>query len=147
MLILPDTNILLRLADSGLPLTAVASTAVDQLNAEQRDLVIVPQVLYEFWAVTTRSTAAHGLGKTPEYAEQFVRAYCRLFRLLRDERTICERWLQLVTQQQISGVRSYDVRLVATMERHQVSPILTFNGSDFQKFAGVTVIDPQAVNV
>jgi predicted nucleic acid-binding protein len=147
MLILVDTNILPRMADSSHPLAAVAAAAVDRLHSAGHDLVLVPQVLYEFWAVSTRSVEANGLGKRPEYAEDFMERFCRLFRLLRDERSIYERWLQQVTRHRIVGVRSFDARLAAAMARHQVQHILTFNGGDFRRFDGATVVDPAVVPV
>ena len=48
MRILVDTNIVLRLADKGHRMHADAVAAVDWLNANGHECVIVPQVLYEY---------------------------------------------------------------------------------------------------
>ena len=49
-----DTNILTRLSQSTDPAHSAARNAVAKLQAAGRGLGIVPQNLYEFWAVATR---------------------------------------------------------------------------------------------
>jgi predicted nucleic acid-binding protein len=53
-MILLDTNLLGRLTDSADPLSEAARQAVHTLLAKGERLIIVPQNLYEFWAVATR---------------------------------------------------------------------------------------------
>jgi predicted nucleic acid-binding protein len=47
----------------------------------------------------------------------------------------------------VSGVAVHDARLVATMLVHNVTHILTFNTSDFARYAseGVVAVDPNSV--
>jgi predicted nucleic acid-binding protein len=52
-----DTNVLLRLAESGHAGHRAAVQAVERLERRGDDLLIVPQILYEFWSVATRPTA------------------------------------------------------------------------------------------
>ena len=61
-------NILLRSAEPTHRQYAEARDAVRSLNRRGHDLVIVPQNLYEFWAVATRPVANNGLGMTPAEA-------------------------------------------------------------------------------
>jgi hypothetical protein len=42
----------------------------------------------------------------------------------------------------VSGKKVHDARLVATMNVHHVSRILTFNADDFSRYPGLTAIDP-----
>lgn len=63
-MILLDTNLLGRMTDSGDPHSAVARRAIRTLSATGERLVIVPQNLYEFWAIATRMPASNGLGMT-----------------------------------------------------------------------------------
>jgi hypothetical protein len=37
------------------------------------------------------------------------------------------------------------VRLVAAMQVHNVTSLLTFNGQDFRKFTSLTILDPHTV--
>ena len=144
---LVDTNILLRIVDPSNASHHVAVNATTVLRRMSHKLVIVPQTIYEFWAVSTRSLQANGLGMTPAEADELILEFCDVFCLLRDERTIFERWQALVTSHQIRGVNSYDVRLVAAMERHGIQNLLTLNPTDFRRFGSITVIDPNAVQV
>ena len=96
MRILIDTNILLRIADPAHTIHSVAVNATVALRKMSHELFIVPQTLYEFWAVSTRTIQANGLGMTTLEAEELISGFCQIFRLLRDERLIFERWRVLV---------------------------------------------------
>lgn len=145
MRILIDTNILLRIADPAHTIHTVAVNATATLRKMSHELFIVPQTLYEFWAVSTRTVQANGLGMTTLEAEKLISGFCQLFRLLRDERSIFERWRVLVTAFEVRGVNSYDARLAAAMQRHGIAHLLTLNPSDFRRFDHITVIDPHGV--
>ena len=47
----------------------------------------------------------------------------------------------------VSGVQVYDARLAAAMLAHNVTHILTFNTSDFARYApeGIVAVDPTAI--
>ena len=145
MQILLDTNILLRLAEPTHKLHETARDSVRKLAQQKHHLLIVPQCLYEFWAVSTRSVEHNGLGKAPSYAHSRIIDYCNMFRLLRDERSIYEEWLELVAKEEVTGVNSYDTRLVAAMVRHGVGQLLTFNAKDFKRYSAIGILDPVLV--
>jgi len=145
MRILVDTNILVRIADSLHASHQLAADAVQTLANDRHELVLVPQLIYEFWSVATRSTTSNGLGKSPAYAESLIPQFCRVFRLLRDERSIYETWLQLVTQYQVCGVKSHDTRLAAAMLRHDITHLLSFNASDFRRYPHVSGLEPEKI--
>lgn len=145
MRILLDTNILLRFVEPMHQQHSVSRSAVDLLRRNDHDLVIVPQVLYEFWTVATRPTVNNGLGMTVSDVVRQLSLLKRLFLLLRDERAIYEMWEQLVDSLQIKGKPSHDARLAAAMQRHGVTHLLTFNGPDFARFAFVIAWNPTEV--
>lgn len=145
MRILLDTNVLLRFVESAHPQSSTSLDAIEMLEDRNHELVIVPQVLYEFWAVATRPQANNGLGMTTSAAMAHVLEIRELFRLLRDERAIYELWEQLVDSLQIKGKPTHDARLAAAMQRHGVTHLLTFNGADFDRFSFLTAWDPTAV--
>jgi predicted nucleic acid-binding protein len=62
--------------------------------------------------------------------------------LFRDERAIFDRWRQLVEQHEVQGKSGHDTRLVAAMNRHRLSYLLTFNHSDFKRFKEITAVHP-----
>ena len=142
-----DTNILIRLAQPAFPLHTTALDAVAELRRRGEFPCIVPQNLYEFWAVGTRPAAQNGLGLTPAQVQAEHARLKGLFTLLDDTPTIFPRWEQLVAQHQVIGKNTDDARLVAAMMVHGISRILTFNVGDFQRYPGIAVLDPRQVAV
>ena len=62
MRVLAETNILTRIARPAHRHHDAALSAVEVLLQRDDDVCIVPQVLYEFWAVATRPPSDNGLG-------------------------------------------------------------------------------------
>jgi predicted nucleic acid-binding protein len=69
----------------------------------------------------------------------------RLFRLLRDERAIYAIWEQLVSSLSVQGKQAHDARLAASMQRHSITHILTFNAADFARYPHISVLTPGEV--
>jgi predicted nucleic acid-binding protein len=141
-LILLDTNILLRYARPADPAFTTVDAAITTLHARGEVLCVVPQNVYEFWAAATRPTAANGLGLTIAECQAQVARVKRLFRLLADLPNLLAEWEALVVAYTCAGRTSFDARLVAAMQTHGVTRILTLNAPDFGRFPGITVLDP-----
>jgi predicted nucleic acid-binding protein len=140
-----DTNILIRLAQPTDPAHGIARTAVAKLQGTRRSPGIVPQNLYEFWVVATRPVAGNGLGLTvPECHAEIVRLKT-LFPLRLDDPAIVGVWEVLVVAHDCKGKVAHDARLVAAMQTHGLTDILTFNTGDFARFPGIVAIDPATV--
>lgn len=147
-MILLDTNLLIRITRSLDPQAGVARAAVQSLLTRGERLMIVPQNLYEFWAVATRQRGAppaghNGLGMTPAQAGQWLRFFRRRFTLLVDRADLSDLWQALVEAHGVSGFRAHDVRLAAAMQSYGISRLLTFNSADFRGLP-VTTLDPAA---
>jgi hypothetical protein len=71
----------------------------------------------EFWNVATRPAAQNGLGLTPAQAERQLRLVERVFRRLEDSTTVYPEWRRLVVAYSVSGVKVYDARLVAFIDK------------------------------
>jgi predicted nucleic acid-binding protein len=145
-MILLDTNLFGRITDSADPQCVPARRAIHTLLANRERLIVVPQNLYEFWAVATRRPGAppagqNGLGMTAEQASQWLRFFQRRFTLLPDREDLVTHWHALVTTLSIKGHRSFDARLVAAMQTYGMTRLLTFNADDFTGFP-ITLIDP-----
>ena len=137
-----DTNVLLRLDDSGHVQHADALSAVEELAANGHEMILVPQVLYEYWVVATRPAEVNGLGLDAARADQLISEWLNVFTLLRDERKVFRFWRELVTRHDVKGKNAHDARIVAAMQRHCVSHLLTLNVADFTRF---TVIQAWAL--
>jgi predicted nucleic acid-binding protein len=101
----------------------------------------------EFWNVSTRPTHQNGMGLTPLKAVRPLLRAEQSFPLLPDLPNVYAKWRELVMDYGVSGVQVHDARLVATMIVHGVTHILTFNTSDFVRYApqGIVVVDPATV--
>jgi predicted nucleic acid-binding protein len=62
-MILLDTNLLTRMARSRDAQSAAARAAIQTLLKRGERLIVVPQNLYEFWAVATRSSGPPPAGR------------------------------------------------------------------------------------
>jgi predicted nucleic acid-binding protein len=145
MAILIDTNILLRLLQPHHPHCQIAERAIDALRARNEILNIVSQNIIELWAVVTRPVVHNGLGLTVEEATKELEQIKRLWVLVPDL-PLFEEWEHLVKTYRVSGKNTHDARLVAAMHVHGISSILTFNRTDFDRYTGITVIDPMALS-
>ncbi|MDZ4688492.1 MAG: type II toxin-antitoxin system VapC family toxin [Planctomycetaceae bacterium] len=145
MSVLVDTNVLLRIAQVGHPGHAAATEAVLKLTRADFELCVSPQVIYEFWVAATRPLAANGLGMPVPLVERTIRDILIDYHLLRDERGVFGRWHSLVVLHDVKGKNAHDARLVAAMQRHGLTNLLTFNKPDFARFAAIEVYTPAEV--
>jgi predicted nucleic acid-binding protein len=143
--VLIDTNILLRLAQPRHSQYPVASAAVAGLRKQNSDLCLAPQNLVEFWAVATRPLANNGLEMTSAAVAGEIRKLRRLFHLLEGVPGVADTWERLVGKHLVLGKQAHDANLVATMLVHGVYRLLTFNGDDFKRYQGITVLNPSQV--
>jgi predicted nucleic acid-binding protein len=68
-----------------------------------------------------------------------------LLRLLPERPEIFPAWRRIVSEYRVSGLQVHDARIVAAMKAYQIRTILTFDLSDFKRYAGVTVVHPTEV--
>src|SRR5256886_7065760 len=141
-----DTNVLLRLAQPKNPDQREVRRALRVLRRRPDFLGITPQNLIEFWAVATRPASANGLDLTVDETARRIGKLKALFTLLPDSSDIFSEWEALVLQHQVLGKQAHDARLVAVMNVHKLTHLLTFNTTDFKRFTGITVISPTDVN-
>lgn len=143
MRILADTNILLRRIHRKHPQHRQTKEAITRLAERGDVLCVTTQNLIEFWAVCTRPIANNGLGLLPAQA---IRVLSRIesltLRLSDDTDTVYAQWKTLVADHGVSGKKTHDARLIAAMNVHGVTHILTFNIKDFERYPGIIAIDP-----
>jgi predicted nucleic acid-binding protein len=124
----------------------LAGAAVSTLLARKDEVFITAQNIIEFWAVATRPREANGLGRTTQQTATEIEQLRNKFQLLEDSPAILENWLRLVTTHDLKGKRVHDTRLVAVMQAHGVSHLLTFNTDDFKAFPNITLLHPKDIS-
>ena len=126
-----DTNVLVY---STRPLSthhAAAAGALARLGGTGSTLWISSQILREYLAAVTRPQAT-APGLPMETAISDVRRFRMAFRVAEERARALDR---------VAGRQVHDANIVATMLDCRVHRLLTFNGTDFQRFVPLIEID------
>ena len=147
MIYLVDTNVLLRFLRHDDPSHQIVQDTVHKLEAGGHQLQTTLQNLAEFWNVSTRPANENGFGQTPVETDQLLQELELLFSLLSDSDDVYREWRRLVVKYNVAGVQVHDARLAAAMIAHNVTHILTFNVTDFERYKpeGIMAVNPAAV--
>jgi predicted nucleic acid-binding protein len=78
-------------------------------------------------------------------AQRELQALRRLFKVLPYTPEVLDTWERIVFAQGVSGKQTHDAHLAAVMQVYSVTAILTFNGNDFKRYPGITVLNPANV--
>jgi predicted nucleic acid-binding protein len=143
--VLIDTSTLLRTLQRRHPQYDVAVRALEILPGRGRTLHIAAQNLVELWVVATRPVDQNGLGLSVAAAAAEVARIKEMFPLLADTPAIYPVWEHLVIEHQVSGKPAHDARLVAAMQVHGLTAILTFDKTGFSRYPGIEVLHPADV--
>ncbi len=145
MAYLADTNVISRWTQPRDPHYAACRTAVSTLRARGERVYITAQNILEYWSLATRPVDVNGLGLTVGQVIPRVRLLLRHFPILPETAEIFPIWQTLVETQAIVGRQVYDARIVAVMQAHSLTHILTMNPAHFRRYPGITVVDPHSV--
>ena len=137
-----DTNIILRSVQPVHPHYQSAVNAVKHFLANGDRICLLPQNLIEFWNVTTRPIDKNGLGWTPAKTDAEINVLELMLTVLPDIQGIYQEWRKLVLQYSVIGKQVHDARIVAAMNVHQITKLLTFNDKNFRRFQNITLVDP-----
>ncbi len=144
--VLADSGILLRLLEPTDPLYVIIDQAVRLVHARGDRIVIAPQNVAEFWNVCTRpATARGGYGLSIAETDRRLTIIEAVFAVLSEPPGAYRLWRSLVTTHAVQGKQVHDARLVALMQAHALTHILTLNGSDFTRYPGITPMDPASL--
>ena len=144
-LYLADSNILLRLVNDNHPEFPLVRGAIRALTLKGMTPAYTLQNMTEFWNASTRPKERNGFGLTVEETERNAQDIESGFTFLADTEAVYREWRRIVVQYSVSGVQVHDARLAAAMYAHGISEILTLNGVDFARFAGIHVIAPHHI--
>ncbi len=138
-----DTNILLRSADKSSAFHTLANNAITQIIQDDNECVITAQILIEFWVVATRPLEVNGLGWSPLQTKNYIYDLLDNFTLIPETKDIFTNWFNLVTTYNIKGKRTHDIRILAVMQSHNITHLLTFNPKDFINIPNIEIFHPQ----
>jgi predicted nucleic acid-binding protein len=142
---LADTNILLRVSQSHDPNYGIIRSGLSSLRSSGARLCFTSQNLVEFWNVCTRPVKQNGYGLTIDEADRRTKLIEAGFEFLPDTEQIHREWRRLVVIHSVLGVKGHDARLVAAMQVHGISHLLTLDDQDFKRYPGITVMHPRQI--
>jgi len=140
---LVDTSVLIRTLQPHHSLYIPADRAIRLLPERGKELHIVAQNLIELWVVATRPLGENGLGMTAARAAVELERIKRMFLFFFFFPAIYSTWEALVLRHQVLGKPSHDARLVAAMQVHGLTAILTFDQAGFSRYPGIEVVHPE----
>ena len=128
-----DTNVLVYSTARGAPFQERARAALARLVTDE-PLVISRQILREYLAVMTRQQVwGKALSLTEAIADTLV--FAQRSAVLEDGPPVWEQLIELSRRFTFGGRQVHDANIVATMLAYGERRLLTFNGSDFRRFA------------
>ena len=80
----------------------------------------------------------------PLEAANFIEQAHIAFTFTPDTPDVYRLWLELVTDHRVSGRQVHDAH-VAAMLAHGLSSVLTLDGRDFHRYAGITLVPPESI--
>ncbi|MBI3324267.1 MAG: PIN domain-containing protein [Candidatus Omnitrophica bacterium] len=142
-MILFDANILVHAHATSSPLHDVARRLRDQAAKGELEACLSPQVLCEFFAVSTNPKFFQP-ALTPQQASGEIDAYWSrsAFKRIVPRDSTIRTLLALLRRARVSGQDVFDVFLVATMLDNDIRTIYTQNTKDFEIYHELRVINP-----
>jgi predicted nucleic acid-binding protein len=140
-MILLDTNILIHSNQHISPhFNTITNRLIDFADSDE-ELVVCPQVLYEFYVVATRPVEARGgLGISSKDALSQIQKFHTNYLFIHDSQDLFSIWLQLIKKYGSLGTSAHDTRLVAFMKSQKIDQLYTMNRRHFNRYAHIITI-------
>lgn len=136
-----DTNVIVYARMPGAPLHDEATSLLDSANLDPRPAFICNQIIREYYATVTRQlqwsnplTRREAIADIEMMREDFI--------TLEDGPIVASHLIQICRTINVGGRQIHDANIVATMLAHGEFQLLTFNRSDFRRFADLIDIVP-----
>lgn len=140
---LVDSNLLVHAHAGRSPFHEAAKRVIDQAASGELEACLTPQVLCEFFAVTTNERLFKPALSPREAAREIAVYWTKSrFRRVVPKETTLERLLGLLERHPVIEQRIFDAFLVATMLDNGVRMIYTQNTKDFEIYPELQVVNP-----
>ena len=136
-----DTNVLLSAVDRKRTLHRQALHVLNALPTQGTELCLSGQIVREFLVVCTRPVDVNGLGLSPRLAIRNVEAIIERSTILDENRGVATRLRHLARTARCTGKQLHDANIVATMQEHGLSRLVTGNLTDFRRFDSLDLVD------
>ncbi len=136
-----DTNVLVSAVDRRRKLHAQALLVLNALPNRGVALCVSGQIVREFLVVCTRPADANGLGLSPREAVRNAEAIIERSTVLEENRHVPVRLLAIARTAACGGKQLHDANIVATMQEHGLTRLVTGNPGDFRRFREIDLVD------
>jgi predicted nucleic acid-binding protein len=136
-----DTNVLVNANIATAPFHAAALQELRSLRNSGVPLWISRQVIREYLATLSRPQTFSAPQPIFVLATQ-VNYFLSNFALAEDGPSVTSNLLTLLTNMPIGGRQVHDANIVATMQAHGITRLLTRNVVDFNRFSGLIQVIP-----
>ena len=85
------------------------------------------------------------MGLALEEAQEELTRLEGFFRILTEDAASYAAWKTLLIANRVSGVLVHDARLAAVMKTNGIAQIVTFNVTDFARFAEIEAVHPDSI--
>ena len=138
-----DANVLAYAINADAVQHTAARTLLEAARDPSTSLYVTSQILCEFYSIVTN---VRRFPKAVSAAEA-VRILSTMLALpglqiLPMPSQVVARWIRLLARHGVEGAGIFDLQIVATMSANGIQRIYTFNPTDFQVFAELTVVTP-----
>lgn len=134
-----DTNILLRHTVPEFPEHDIVREGVTRLAKQGAIFWISRQVLREFASTLTRPQTFGSPLKTDDVAQR-VENIAKTLNVADETARVTRNWIALLKQYDIGGKQIHDANIVATMQTHKISLLVTLNIADFKRFESLIML-------
>ncbi|GAB4418750.1 MAG: type II toxin-antitoxin system VapC family toxin [Anaerolineae bacterium] len=138
-----DTNVLIFATNSASPWHLPASNVLQEARRLGVELVISPQIIREYLVAATRPGSSTVLPLAAVLTN--VRIFQTDFHLVEDNALVSAKLIDLVSRVTVGGKQIHDANVVAPMQIHNISHLLTHNVADFTRFAHLITVLPLLV--
>ncbi len=136
-----DSNVLVYASVVAAPFYQQALQALRRLGDSGAEMWISRQVIREYLATLSRpQTFANP--QPAALLARVVRYFEGRFHVAEDNSAVTARLLALIQQVPVGGKQIHDANIVATMQAHGISRLLTHNMADFNRFSGLIIVVP-----
>ena len=140
-LLFVDTNVLIYATNTSSPWHSQANGSLQDARQRGVELVISPQILREYLAATTRVSQTGPAAPLAQVLAN-VQLFRTQFKVADDNPLVLDNLIRILQTVTVGGKQVHDANIVATMQAHGVTHLLTHNTADFARFAHLITVVP-----
>lgn len=136
-----DTNVLIFATNELSPWHGAATKSLQDAQQNNVELIISQQILREYLAAATRISAIENGLPLSDILEN-VRILRSDYTIVEDNPFVLDCLVELLQKVTVGGKQVHDANIVATMQTHNITHLLTHNTADFKRFDEFITVVP-----